>query len=193
MAQTWKDKWKSIESKFATCVYECITRYRSDDKCKDSIEAVVADIWNLKDWLINDPTASVPLVDINAFLDTEAFNIRACGDIETKHKHYRVDDPRRENTELIWEGNHAHPSGYPVVFSVTRTYKDGSGKDHWEDAFELARRAIEEWRKFLVSRGLLPEQTVGQNVTSRSRLANLVIGEARKAVGSIHKFLRVKF
>jgi hypothetical protein len=155
MAQTWKDKWKSINSKFATCVSECITHYRSDDKCKDSIEAVIADIWNLKDWLINDPTACVPPLDINAFLDTEAFNIRACGDIETKQKHYRVTSPQRENTELIWEGNHNHPSGLPVIFSVTRKYKDSDSTDHWEDAYELARRAIEEWRKFLVRRGLL--------------------------------------
>ena len=45
--QTRKDKWESITSKFATCESECITHYRSDQKCKDSIEAVVADIWNL--------------------------------------------------------------------------------------------------------------------------------------------------
>jgi hypothetical protein len=154
MAQTWKDKWKSINSKFATCKSECITRYRSDDKCKDSIEVVIADIWSLKDWLINDPAARMPKADIYAFLDAEGFNIRACGDLETKQKHYRVASPWRENTELIWEGNHNHPSGLPVIFSVTRKYKDSDSIDHWEDAYELARRAIEEWRKFLVRRGL---------------------------------------
>ena len=189
----WKDKWKSINSKFATCVSECMTHYRSDDKCKDSIEAVMADIWNLKDWLINDPTACVPSVDIYAFLDTEAFNIRACGDLETKQKHYRATSPQRENTELIWEGNHNHPSRLPVIFSVTRKYKDSDSTDHWEDAYELARRAIEEWRKFLVKRGLLPEQTASQNVTSPIRLASLLIGGTRKAVRSIQKFLRFKF
>ncbi len=155
VAQTWKDKWKSINSKFDTCTSACITHYRSDDKCKDSIEAVVADIWNLKDWLRQDPTAHVAQTDIKAFLDTEAFNIRACGDIETKQKHYRVDDRRRENSELIWEGNHHHHSGLPVIFSVTRTYRDSSSTDHWEDAYELARRAIEEWKQFLRRKGLL--------------------------------------
>ena len=153
--QTWKDKWKSIDSKFDTCKYECITHYCSDDKCKDSIEAVIADIWNLKDWLAHDPTVNVTQDDINLFPSTQAFHISACGDIETKQKHYRVDDPRREDTELLWEGNHNHPSGLPVIFSVTRIYKDGSGTDHWEDAYELARRAIEEWKKFLKNRGLL--------------------------------------
>lgn len=133
---------------------ECVTAYRSDDKCKDSIEAVIADIWSLRDWLINDPVTPVPKADIDTFLAT-TFHISACHDIETKRKHYRVDDPRLENTELIWEGNHKHPSGLPVVFSVTRKYKDSSSEDHWEDAFELARRAIEEWKKFLTNRGLI--------------------------------------
>lgn len=154
--QTWEDKWRSVNSKFETCKSECITHYHSDDKCKDSIEAVIADIWNLKDWLAHDPTARVPQADINTFLNTSgAFNIRACGDIETRQKHYQVNDPRREDTELIWEGNHAHRSGLPVIFSITRTYKDDSGTDHWEDAFELARRAVAEWKKFLIARGLL--------------------------------------
>jgi len=148
------DKWKSINSKFATATSECVTFYRSDDKCKDSIEAVIADIWNLKDWLVNDPTAAVSVGDINALLSS-TFHISACGDIETVNKHYLATNRHRENTELIWKGNHSHHSGFPVVFGVTRTYKDGSGSDNWEDALELARRAIEEWRKFLSTKGLL--------------------------------------
>jgi len=156
VAPMWKDKWKSINSKFETCMSECIKHYRSHDKCKDSIEAVVADIWNLKDWLAYDPTAHAPEADIGAFLGTaEAFNIRACGDIETKQKHLRVNNQHRENTELISEGKHNHPSGYPVIFSVTRKYKGSNSADHWEDAYDLARRAIDEWKKFLRERGLL--------------------------------------
>lgn len=152
---TWEDKWKSINSKFSTCETECIRKYHSDDKCKDSIEAVISDIWNLKDWLINDPSCIITKIDIDNLLKNGAFHISACGDIETKQKHYRVDDPHRENTELIWEGNHNHPSGLPVIFSVTRKYKDSNSTDHWEDAYELARRAINEWKKFLIEKGLL--------------------------------------
>jgi len=154
---TWKHKWKSINSKFETCKVECITAYRSDDKCKDSIEAVIADIWNLRDWLINDPSVGIPRNDIYDFVNHgEAFHIRACGDLEVKHKHLRIDDPKHENTELIWEGNHNHPSGYPVVFSVIRRYKDNPENiDKWEDAFELVMRAIGEWQVFLTTKNLL--------------------------------------
>ena len=155
--QSWKDKWKSINSKFATCTAECITSYHSDEKCKDSIEAAIADIWNLKDWLVNDPATSISKADINTFLESsKSFHIRACGDLETRNKHFRVDDPKRENTTLVWKGIHDHPSGLPVIFGVTRIYKDNpDNKDHWEDAFELARRAIEEWKVFLKAQGLL--------------------------------------
>ena len=144
-------------SKFATCEAECVKAYHSDDKCKDSIEAVMADIWNLKDWLKNDPAVAVPDADMINFLQSpNSFNIRACGDIETKSKHYRVDDPNRQNTSIVWKGDHNHPSGFPVIFAVTRIYKDNpANQDHWEDAFELARRAIDEWRAFLAKRGLL--------------------------------------
>ncbi len=156
MAESWEDKWRSINSKFDTCISECITHYRSDDKCKDSIEAVIADIWNLKDWLANDPTTNVSMPEIHALLNTGEFShISACGDIETRQKHYRVNNLHRENTKLILVDKHNHPSGYPVIFSVVRKYKESSSKDIYEDASELAKRAIEQWKKFLTKRGLL--------------------------------------
>ena len=151
----WKDKWKSINSKFSTCTSECVTAYHSDEKCKDSIEAAVADIWNLKDWLEHDASSGVSRSEIHALLNSpESFHIRACGDLETKQKHLKVTDPRRKDTRLIWKSNHAHPGGFPVIFSVTRDYGDGS-LDHWEDAYELAKRAIKEWESFLTKKGLL--------------------------------------
>lgn len=155
VAQSWSDKWKSINSKFATCESECVTNYRSDQKCKDSIEAVIADIWNLKDWLTEDVNAHVSQAEIYDFIYNRACHITACGDIETKQKHCKVKNLRREPTELIWEGKHDHPSGLPVIWSVTRTYKDGTGTDHWEDAYELVRRAIKQWRGFLEEKGLV--------------------------------------
>lgn len=151
----WKEKWTSIISKFDTCTKECVTAYHSDDKCKDSIEAVIADIWNLKDWLYKDPTTNVSKAEIEALFNTELSHISVCGDIETKQKHYHVDNRHRENTELILEANHNHPSGYPVIFSVIRKYKDNSSTDRYEDAFELARRAFEQWKVFLTGKDLL--------------------------------------
>jgi hypothetical protein len=153
-AETWKDEWRSINSKFATCESECITHYRSDQKCKDSIEAVVADIWNLKDWLAEDATITVSKAEIDEFVK-KAIHITACGDIETKQKHYRVVNRRHEEAELVLKGNYDHPSGLPLVFGATRRYRDGSGRDNYEDACELPRRAIKQWRGFLQDKGLL--------------------------------------
>jgi hypothetical protein len=152
-----KEKWESIHSKFDTCTCECLTNYRSDAKCKDSIEALMADIWNLKDWLLNDATSGVSKSEMNTFLiSSDAFHLGACADLETQNKHFKVTNEHRNRTILSLEGNHKHESGYPVVFSVTRYYENApSSADRWEDAFELARRAIDEWKGFLSARLLL--------------------------------------
>jgi len=154
---TWKDKWKSIQSKFETCTRECVTSYRSDDKCKDSIEAVLADIWNLRDWLKNDP--SVKIQEKSKAIDQYIYShisIRACGDIELKNKHFNINNKKHENTELVLEANHHHPSGFPVIFSVVTKYKDNPRNiDEYEDATELAKRAIQEWMAFLKANHLL--------------------------------------
>jgi hypothetical protein len=154
---TWRDKWISIQSKFETCMRECVTAYHSDDKCKDSIEAVLADIWSLRDWLKNDPSVEIPekLKIIDQYIFSHN-HIRACGDIEIKNKHLRIDDKKHENTELVLKANHHHPSGFPVIFGVFTRYRDNPGNtDEYEDATELAKRAIQEWVAFLTANHLL--------------------------------------
>lgn len=157
---TWQDKWASICSKLETCRAECRTAFRSDQKCKDSIEAVVADLWNLKEWLWRDPGSGVSHAETDAFVNTpEAFNIRGCADLTTLDKHYRVSNKHRDDTRLGQESVAVHSDGYPLVYSATRDYGDGN-TDHWEDAIELAIRAAMEWEQFLVSRGLLTAATI---------------------------------
>jgi hypothetical protein len=155
--QTWKDKWESIQSKYKTCIRECMTAYRSDSKCKDSIEAVLSDIWNLRDWLKNDDSVQIPKKP--EVIDQYIFShicIRACGDVEIKNKHLVISDPKHENTELVLKANHHHASGLPVIFSVVTKYKDNPGNtDEYEDATELAKRAIKEWVAFLKTYQLL--------------------------------------
>jgi len=133
-----------------------MTAYSSDDKCRDSIEAVLGDIWNLRDWLKNDPSVQIP--NKSKAIDQYIFShnhIRACGDIEIQNKHFRIDDMRHENTKLVLKANH-HPSGFPVIFSVVTKYRDNPENiDEYEDATELAKRAIQEWVAFLKVNHLL--------------------------------------
>lgn len=161
----WKDKWVSIQSKFETCIQECRTAYRSDSKCKDSIEAVIADIWNLRDWLKEDSNVNIPNKSdtIDNYIFSHIF-IRACGDVEIANKHYLVSNPRHEETKLILEAIHPKRRWFyffkkrpiPVIYKVVTKYRDNPKNiDIYEDAPELARRAIQEWTKFLKTYQLL--------------------------------------
>jgi len=160
---TWKDKWVKIQRRFNDCIKECMTAYHSDDKCRDSIESVLSDIWNLRDWLKNDPSVVIPnkseAIDQYIFSHT---HIRACGDIEIVNKHYLISDPRHEETNLILEATHRRCRGFwffkkiPIIYKVVTKYKDNPGNiDTYEDATELAKRAIKEWRVFLEANHLL--------------------------------------
>ena len=158
---SWKEKWASIQSKFDTCIRECRTAYRSDIKCKDSLEAVIADIWNLRDWLKKDPTVNIPDKSIDDYIYSHMF-IRACGDIEIVNKHYLVSDRRHEETKLILEATHRQRRGFwlfktiPIIYKVVTKYKDNPGnRDTYEDAPELAYRAINEWMVFLKTNQLV--------------------------------------
>jgi len=160
---TWSDKWTGILSKLDSCVAQCRTHFRSNQKCRDSIEAVMADLWHIKDWLESDPAVLVPRSDLNAFLKTPgAFNIRGCGDITTLDKHFVVTNRHRDNTTLRHDNINEHSDGFPLVFSATRDYGNGD-IDHWEDAVELAIRAAREWEAFLVDRGLLSHPRIARS------------------------------
>ena len=174
---SWQDKWTSINSKLETCVTECRTCIRSDQKCKDSIEAVMSDLWNLKDWLEKDPVTAIPRADMNAFIETpQAFNIKGCGALTTLDKHHSARNADRNNTTIKNEQRALAKDGYPIVFSATRDW--GSGNiDQWEDAVELALRAAMEWEAFLIGRGLLTEATISREtpVPRRPRRARRTV------------------
>ena len=165
---SWQQKWQSICSKLETCRAECRTAYRSDQKCKDSIEAVVADLWHFMDWLEKDPATAIPRADLHAFIQTpEAFNIRGCADLATLDKHFEVSNPYRDDTRLTHESVDLHGDGHPLPFGAVRGYGNGN-IDRWEDAVELAIRAAMEWERFLVARALLPGAVITRGEPARS-------------------------
>jgi hypothetical protein len=131
---------------------------RSAQKCKDSIEAVMSDLWHLKEWLQHDPSTGFTKADLHAFLATpQAFHIRACGDLATRDKHYEL-SARWENT-TIRKQEIVDAPGMPIMFTAIRDYGDGN-IDNWGDATELAIRAAMEWEAFLAAGGFLPDLTI---------------------------------
>ncbi|TXI08286.1 MAG: hypothetical protein E6Q76_07505 [Rhizobium sp.] len=172
--ETWKNKWAMIESRRETCLSECLTGHRTTDslvvrvsvrKCRDAIEALAQDLWALRDWLVNDPSSGLKAADVDAFLHSAGgYHIRACGDLATRAKHFAVNDNKKHLLQL--QEVKAEKDGVPIVFKAVRIYHTPADKrgdervptgstDEYEDAVEMCRRALEQWRTFLVSVKLL--------------------------------------
>lgn len=154
---SWRDRWISTLSKFETATRECLLSPASEQHRKDSLEAVILDIWGLKDWLRNDPASGLSTDDLNAFTAREnpaSFHVRACADLATGFKHRDVTSKHRDDTKMTRSDAPVGADGFPIHFSATRDYGDGN-VDHWEDVWELARRAINQWGDFLAETALL--------------------------------------
>ena len=75
---------------------------------------------------------------------------------------YLLRDQKHEETKLILEATHHQRRGFwffkkiPIVYKVVTKYKDNPRNiDTYEDALELANRAIKEWSVFLKANQLL--------------------------------------
>ena len=117
----------------------------------------------MRDWLKEDPAVNIPekskKIDDYIYSHT---HIRACGDIEIEHKHYSVKNKKHEETKLILEPTLRQRRWFwffkktCIDYKVVTKYKDNPGDvDIYEDAPELANRAIKEWVVFLKANQLL--------------------------------------
>lgn len=179
VAETWADKWRLIETRWHACVEECwsgrtevdqagVARVHvSAPRCKAAIEALAQDLWALRDWLIQDATSGLDAAAVDGFLDSpDGYHVRSCGDLATRAKHFRVDDPKKHLLQL--ERADEVKDNVPIVFRAVRVFQQpaasrGGGRpatgdtDQYEDAVEMLRRAIRGWSAFLQERSLIRE------------------------------------
>lgn len=144
--------------------------------CKGAIEALAIDLWSIRDWLVNDPTASIDPDVISDFVTGPGgMHIRGCADLATRLKHHSVDDAKRNLLELVEVIE--FPDGEPPIFYAaekiifldedpnvaTKRRKRGeprpetANRDSYPDAVEMLQRAKSDWTSFLVGQGLLPD------------------------------------
>jgi hypothetical protein len=126
------------------------------------------DLWALRDWLEHDPSNPLTKEHLDSFVSSsDGFHVRACADLATRIKHFRVDHSLRHFTALIPENDFSQSP--PILFSVRKVYQapwpQGASRageristqdeDHYEDAMELMRRALSAWEAFLSQENLL--------------------------------------
>lgn len=177
MAETWIDKWKTVRSRWETCQTECWRGHEQIDdtgqpiarisaqKCKDSIEALAQDLWALRDWLVHDSGVQLSQAIVDGFLDSsDGYHVRACSDLATRLKHFRVGDKRKHLLELVRVDQ--IKGGAPIVFRAVRLFQHAlepgeknraltGSSDEYEDAVEMVRRAIIGWESFFTKNGIV--------------------------------------
>lgn len=111
---------------------------------------------------MKDPTSGLTATDLNAFVESpEGTHVRACADLATRLKHFRVTSRRRHLLELEEAGE--IKQGVPIVFRAVKIHQHPlpeippgdpqptrpldrlptGDTDTYEDAVEMLRRAIE--------------------------------------------------
>ncbi|OIR16083.1 hypothetical protein GALL_35880 [mine drainage metagenome] len=144
------DKYRSMLRSF-----ERIKRINTDNgntisntDARDATEDFFTQCYHFKDWLKKDSTLTLSQ-NVEKFINaSNALSLAA--DYCNSFKHAGLDSQPRSGQTL--EGINTHmrmdltPKGFVMSSSLELTI---SGKKH--DAFELAKRCIEEWDLFLIS------------------------------------------
>ena len=123
-------------------LHECPSNFYKDD-----VDAFFQNCYHLKDWIINDENVETTRNEVETFI-TNNIDLRTCADICNKIKHLKLNreprsgfDPQFEQTKYK-----LGVGGHPTTISVKYTIDTLNGLI---DAFELATRCLEAWRKFI--------------------------------------------
>lgn len=167
----WKDQYsrmlRSIER--VQQYYDGLTGLEHYDggqafpEFRDSVIHMFQDIFNLRDWLKNDPAVSTPDSVIDALCSgnpATSPNLHIARDVANGSKHLTITKPSQsKNTKVAATGNMA------ITFGPTGEMKDtvlkhsifiDLGANNVVDALHTAKQCAAEWRSALLAWGLSP-------------------------------------
>ena len=114
----------------------------------DIVYAFFQNCYHLKDWIINDPSVTLPRNNVEDYIDKNDC-LKICSDIANGTKHLKLDksrsginptiDPLRITTAFLPTGK---IQDYKIKYSIGTT----SG---YFDAFEIATQCVHKWKEFI--------------------------------------------
>jgi len=117
---------------------------------RDEVYSFFLNCYHLKDWLINDSGFPGSRTDVENYINANQ-ELQLCADICNAHKHLQLDSPRSTQNPRVGSQKIDLNLGVgEAVIKIKFTIDTASGP---RDAFELATRCLELWKKFIIIRG----------------------------------------
>lgn len=148
----WKDQWERIQ-RFLLRLEE-IAKGRRQTRSDlgfytDIVYATFQNIWHLKDWLKNDPSAKAD--DVEQFWKSEP-SLMLCADLANGSKHLLLTAPKGDPNSKVKSGHiNWHPGDDPQIAIDYFVEANGNVVDAWT----LANNGKTAWEQYLKGKGLL--------------------------------------
>jgi hypothetical protein len=152
-AMAWTEQWDRVERWYSRVKQTNDGRVHdlTSDHYQDEAYAFFQNAYHLKDWLKNDRQVSARVADVETFVSSSQ-SMRLCADLCNGSKHFALKTPRESADTKIGQRHFKVGLSEPVTISARYTV-ESAGQTY--DAFELAHDCLEEWRAYLVARGVL--------------------------------------
>lgn len=151
----WQEQWRAVLEAFARLedAYRGAPGQQNGDSLKRLPTVFCQDCWHLKDWLQSDtavPPTVAKLVERYATAVAQ-HSLNLAGDVANTHKHHGRNPGYR--TARVGQMDSRQDHGL-VRVTMRIDWEDPAGKTGSEDALDLARRSVEEWRAFFTTHRL---------------------------------------
>ena len=121
---------------------------RSSDYYQDEVYAFFFNCYHLKDWIKNDKSVGAAAAKVEEFINKNK-ELSLCADICNGVKHLRLTSSRSGQHPRFGPRKFEVQMGGPeATISVKYSIDTSSGP---VDAFELATKCLQAWKKFIVS------------------------------------------
>ena len=121
----------------------------TSDYYQDEVYAFFQNCYHLKDWIKNDESVGTAAKNkVEEFINNSK-ELSICADICNSTKHLKLTTPRSDKDPQFGQRKfHLGVGGPPTTISVEYTIDTSSGP---VDAFELATKCLQAWKKFIQS------------------------------------------
>jgi hypothetical protein len=151
LGQGWQLQWTRVQGRLKDVRAVYAGRAGSTDKALDATLCFFEAVHHLKDWLGNDTSSGLTKGDGDALINGSPM-LQLCADLANGSKHLVLTSTRTGDKSTAITRNDVN------IFVGTGTaahrfYVQSAGTEY--DALQIAEAVVNEWTKFLTSKGLL--------------------------------------